>query len=357
MLSTRRLVIAAFALVTATDARAQDAIARYAVIFDATWSADTHPYATPPNPHFSPMVGGTHDAGVVFWQEGGLATQGIEDMAERGSPFGIRAEMNAAIAAGRAHFAAVGGSPASPGSGEVQIEATFAHPLATVVSMVAPSPDWFVGVADVPLFVNGAWVDELVFELHAYDSGTDTGPDFLSPDADEQPQSPIALLGYPFVGTPPLGTFTFVRLANGLPCVDGLDGDGDGLIDFPSDPGCNAFDDLSENDDALRCDNGIDDDGDGNIDLADLGCFDAFSPTENPQCSDGINNDPGSDAGIDFDGGASQNGGVAIAAADPQCTTPTRGSETPNACGLGFEAVPLLAGIGYAMRRVRRRVA
>lgn len=355
MIALRVLVIAALSLAAATHARAQDSVARYTVTFDASWSLATHPFATPPNPHFSQLVGGTHDAGVVFWQEGGLASQAIEDMAELGSPFGVQAQIQAAIALGRAHFAAIGAGVGSPGSGRVQLEATLAHPLATVVSMVAPSPDWFVGVSGVPLFANGEWVDALIVELHAYDAGTDTGPQFESPDADEQPQSPIVELGYPFVSTPPLGTFTFVRLANDFACDDGLDDDGDGLVDFPADPGCEAFDDDSERGAALPCDDGIDNDGDGNTDLADAGCNNPRWPTESPQCSDGINNDPGTDAGIDFDGGASQNGGVALAASDPQCSTPSQRSESPSACGIGFEIAPLLAGIGYAMRRRSRR--
>jgi len=321
MITIRSIAIAALVLVGTADTRAQEAVARYAVVFDATWSLATHPFATPPGPHFSALVGGSHDAGVAFWQEGALATQGIEEMAELGLPFSLQAEINAAIATGHAHDVAIGDGPESPGSGQVQIEATLAHPLATVVSMVAPSPDWFVGVSGIPLLVNGAWVDQLVVELHAYDAGTDTGTEFLSPDADAQPQVAIALLGYPFVNTPPLGTFTFVRLPGGGVCDDGVDNDGDGAID-----------------------------------LADLGCRDSAWPTESPECSDGINNDPGMDAGIDFDGGASQNGGVAIAVPDSQCSAPWQRRESPQSCGLGFEMAPLLAGIGYAMRRARRRV-
>jgi hypothetical protein len=278
-------------------------------------------------------------------------------MAELGDPFGVESAIAAAIGAGRAHDAAIGDSVVSPGRGVVVIEATLAHSLATVVSMVAPSPDWFVGVSGVPLLMNGQWRDSLVVELHAYDAGTDTGTDFLSPDADEQPQSPIAELGYPFVNTPPLGTFTFVRLPDELPCLDGLDQDGDGLFDYPADPGCTSLEDGSEQEPSLPCDNGTDDDGDGQADLADIGCRDPGWATESPQCSDGINNDPGRDAGIDFDGGASQNGGVAIAARDPQCTMPWQRNEQPRrSCGLGFEVAPFLLGLHSASRRVRRRL-
>ncbi|MEO6955062.1 MAG: hypothetical protein ABI321_24900 [Polyangia bacterium] len=35
--------------------------------------------------------------------------------------------------------------------------------------------------------------------------------------------------------------------ANGIPdCEDGLDNDGDGLVDFPADPGCSSLEDPSE---------------------------------------------------------------------------------------------------------------
>jgi hypothetical protein len=231
----------------------------------------------------------------------------------------VESEFEAEIAIGRAHYVAVGDSLESPGSGAIRIEATLALPLATIVTMVAPSPDWFAGASGLPLFANGAWVDQLVVPMHPYDAGTDSGAGFLSPDADTQPRMPIALLGYPFVDTPPLGTLTFVRLPDG-PCGDGVDNDGDGAIDS-----------------------------------ADIGCRDGFWPTGSPECSDGINNDPGRDDGIDFDGGASQNGGVPLAVRDPQCSTPWQRLESPSSCGLGFEMTPLLAGVGYMMRRVRRR--
>ena len=49
-----------------------------------------------------------------------------------------------------------------------------------------------------------------------------------------------------------------------LACNDGVDNDGDGLTDFPSDPGCLAL--ASENE-APECQDGIDNDGDGETDF------------------------------------------------------------------------------------------
>ena len=47
--------------------------AEYVVQFDATWSAQTHPLNFPPNPHFSGLIGGTHNDQVAFWEVGELA--------------------------------------------------------------------------------------------------------------------------------------------------------------------------------------------------------------------------------------------------------------------------------------------
>jgi hypothetical protein len=74
-------------------------------------------------------------------------------------------------------------------------------------------------------------------------------------------------------------------------CDDGLDQDGDGLIDYPDDPGCDDALDPFETSDALPCDDGIDNDGDGGIDFdpvtyADPG--DQYTPpagTGDPGCN------------------------------------------------------------------------
>jgi hypothetical protein len=60
--------------------------------------------------------------------------------------------------------------------------------------------------------------------------------------------------------------------------------------------------------------------------------------------------------GIDFDGGAAANGGVAIAGVDPQCTQPWLNSETKKSCGLGAELVFVFAAL-RASGRTAARVA
>jgi hypothetical protein len=190
---------------------------RYAVTFDAAWSRSTHPQDFPGNPHFSPLIGGTHRSTVSFWQPGGLATEGIRAMAERGLKVHLQTEVEAAISAGHAGFLLSGdGLGTSPASVSLEFDATQAFPLVTLVSMVAPSPDWFVGVQALPLFEGGAWHDLVRVQLYPYDAGTDSGVSFESADEDTQPRQPITRhTGFPFLREGqilPMGTFTFRRV-------------------------------------------------------------------------------------------------------------------------------------------------
>lgn len=192
--------------------------ARYRVTFDATWSAATHPTDFPASAHFSGLIGGTHAATATFWTPGGIATDGIRVMAELGGKSPLDAEVQAAVAAGRAdRVLSGGGIGRSPGSVSLEFEIDAAFPLVTLVSMVAPSPDWFVGVSGLNLRPGGAWVDRITVDLHPYDAGTDGGITFQSADLTLVPRQPIArILGFPFQagGTvAPLGTFTFRRIS------------------------------------------------------------------------------------------------------------------------------------------------
>ena len=152
-------------------------------------------------------------------------------------------------------------------------------------------------------------------------------------------------------------------------CRDGIDNDGDGLVDFPADPGCTSANDAAETRPGARCDNGIDDDGDGRADFdpatladplftagtGDPGCESPTHGHEAPQCQNGLDDDEL--PGIDFDGGASLNGGVPFDIADPECVDrPWRNREqVGKVCGLGFELAPALVALTWLARRRAKR--
>jgi hypothetical protein len=170
---------------------------------------------------------------------------------------------------------------------------------------------------------------------------------------------------HPYVSLSDARQVLFAQMGTGLylaelhtDCVDGIDNDGDGVSDYapgPGDPGCESAADPSEHARRWVCDDGIDQDGDGLADHpADPGCNNLIAPREDPQCQDGINND--GKHGIDFDGGASVNGGVPLDVPDPQCAgRPWWNKEAKSAlCGLGFESVLALLPIAWLRARRRR---
>jgi hypothetical protein len=212
--TVRSFVLAIGGLVALWSATATaQPTAEYTVDFDATWSAQTHPLGFPSNPHFSGLIGGTHNDQVTFWEEGELASPGIKRMAELGSKTVLRDEIETAIAAGTA--AAVisgGGIGTSPGSVSETFTIEETHALVTLVSMLAPSPDWFVGVSGIDLRPGGQWVDVLVVDLVIWDAGTDSGTEYGSPNMPTVPPVPIfEKMDGPFAQNNVVGTFTFTR--------------------------------------------------------------------------------------------------------------------------------------------------
>jgi len=112
-------------------------------------------------------------------------------------------------------------------------------------------------------------------------------------------RNPLALTGWTVTGswdiheeTPPYAIYHPAVPS----CADGVDNDGDGLIDL-ADLDCVDANDNSEN--KTACGDGVDNDGDGLIDLLDPDCVDSNDTSEYPgNCNDGYDND--GDGLIDF---------------------------------------------------------
>ena len=147
-------------------------------------------------------------------------------------------------------------------------------------------------------------------------------------------------------------------------CIDKMDNDGDGLVDYcdgtnaaTCDPGCATADDESEiehdpscenlNDDSegestIECADEIDNDGDGLIDFQDSDCWtdpldpNSYDPTDTveapkPECSDGQDND--GDGLFDFCDGTN------VGTCDPGCGNQDDDVEDENApeCSDGID--------------------
>ena len=67
------------------------------------------------------------------------------------------------------------------------------HPLITLVSMIGPSPDWFVGVSGLSLLDGeGQWMYGRQVALYPYDAGTEDGTEFSLSNPPTNPRGTIA---------------------------------------------------------------------------------------------------------------------------------------------------------------------
>jgi len=176
-------------------AAAADPLARYKLTVSNGWTATAFPTQFPPTAHLTRFVGATHSDTITFWASGLAATLGVKNVAERGRTAEMTAEVMAAIAAGTAQTLL--NADAIPlGGTETSLEFTLTqtHSRVSLLSMLGPSPDWFIGLSGMALFENGAWKQSVAMPLKAYDAGTDDGLTFLSPDAPTAPPRTVQAL-------------------------------------------------------------------------------------------------------------------------------------------------------------------
>ncbi len=195
--------------------------ADYSITFTRRWTAQSHPFEYPKQglvtgPHLSGLIGCSHDERLVLFKVGTQPTPGLENLSENGKHSPLDREIKAAIAAGKAGALFETGPIRDASKTEsTNVRVTDKHPLVSAVAMIAPSPDWFAGVANVNLNEDGKWVLTKTVELYAYDSGGDDGATFEAPDKDNNPKKPTTVLeDARFVvdgKKPPVAMLTFTK--------------------------------------------------------------------------------------------------------------------------------------------------
>ncbi len=187
--------------------------ATYRIDFTATWSSTTHPNSFPAGAHWSPLIGAVHSGRASFWKIGETASAGMESMAETGATSTLASEINAQIP-NNALSVVSGMGSGSPGSVRIRgVEVGLDDPLVTLVSMIAPSPDWFAGVTGVSLLNGvGQWADARTVVLFPLDAGTDDGTSYTASNANTSPKEPIrSLRGVNPFSVAPVATLVFTR--------------------------------------------------------------------------------------------------------------------------------------------------
>ena len=187
-------------------ATARKSQATYTVRMEASWTDAVTPAGVPDGAHFTTPVGGIHNDEVTFLEAGAAASAGIEAMAEAGTTATLIEEVDDAEP-----NAARSMTIPAPGIGSTSTQTdvvfTSDHPRITLTSMIAPTPDWFVGVSGLSLLdSSGDWRDSVTVDLYPWDAGTEDGTGFSLTNDETDPQGVIASIRG-------RGQFTGVRIA------------------------------------------------------------------------------------------------------------------------------------------------
>ncbi len=190
--------------------------AEYTVIIKSTWTKTSHPFEYPSGAHFSGMIGASHNAKYSIFAIGRRPTPGLERLSEEGKHSPLDTEIRTAIDQGNALMLFESGGLKNWKDSMVStVRVDPAHPLVSVVNMIAPSPDWFTGASGVTLAEDGAWINRRTVTLYAYDSGGDDGTTYTARDKDTNPKKPTTrAANRHFVingRVKPVATVTFVR--------------------------------------------------------------------------------------------------------------------------------------------------
>lgn len=163
----------------------------YKVTFTGQFTKANHPVQSfPSNPHFSPLVVANHTPNYSMFPVGTIVTRGVKNVAETGKPNRLLSELkNSSFVESRAQGSSINGT----GSSTITIEVSKDYPLISAISMIAPSPDWFVGVT-LSLVKNNNFIKSRTISLYAMDAGTDKGRFFSSSNSPNRVKEPIHLL-------------------------------------------------------------------------------------------------------------------------------------------------------------------
>ena len=211
------LVLAAPLVIMPAQGNAQSAT--YRVTFEGkfTASALASGVSVPSGEHFTTFIGAVHNGNVTFWSSGGTASTGVEYMAELGGTSTLANEVRAAEPNALYVLQGSDGSIGPTGSSTINtVTLTTGHPRVTLLTMVAPSPDWFVGVSGLSLrnAADDGWQPSLTVDLFPYDAGTEEGTEFSLNNIATSPKGAItSIKGTGKFSNEPIASLTFTLQA------------------------------------------------------------------------------------------------------------------------------------------------
>jgi len=134
----------------------------------------------------------------------------------------LKTEINAQITAKKAwKLILLGGAQLGPQAKRtgINVQVTSNFSKVSIITMLAPSPDWFIGIDSLDLCDNGKWRESMnVTMLPPYDAGTENGNTFSTNNLATDPKVNIFEITNNTAGAfngpnpiPSLGEFRFVK--------------------------------------------------------------------------------------------------------------------------------------------------
>lgn len=185
----------------------------YKVTLIGLWSAGSHSSTFPSKNHFSSPIAISHQNSVRIFEIGQFASVGMESLSETGDISILENEIKVFQISNKVLNYSVG-TQLSSGLSRTTLDIAFTDDFSRLsfASMIAPSPDWFVGVSNYNLCLQNRWIESVSLDLYAQDAGTDDGDSFNSADLNAKPKKVIQILESSFARDKNQNLVPFARL-------------------------------------------------------------------------------------------------------------------------------------------------
>lgn len=192
----------------------------YQVNLVGNWTTNDHG-TLPDNAHFTTPVFIVHDGDYqLFKAAESYASAGLESLAETGNTLALVNEISGNADVARSEPFSDFRAPTSSAVDHIKVSKDF--PRLSMASMIAPTPDWFIGLAGVSMIdEQSEFVSDVSMNVGAYDAGTEEGVAFSLDNLDAIPHvqvERITTATSPFTSTstteisPSLATITLTKV-------------------------------------------------------------------------------------------------------------------------------------------------
>ncbi len=174
----------------------------YNITFQSTWNAAEHS-SIPAGAHWSDVIMIFHSTPNQFLEFGQPASLGIKNLAELGDNTELYNEVGASPEGTVDQVTVIPFTSTNNATALAEAQVTLCQDqrYMTILSMLAPSPDWFIAANSIEIKnASGQWVENLELDVYAYDAGTDDGVNYDSPNSPNTPVGISQISGFPING-------------------------------------------------------------------------------------------------------------------------------------------------------------